>query len=159
MKVKKKQDSDKYDSVCIELETIKRNTPTIGTVYRPPEQQAADDAALCGELQVMTHNKQSVITGDFNCPNINWSTMNGGLEGNRLLETLEDTLMTQDLVFESGPDLVCEGRVGKKFTGRDHHLTLFSLRMDHEHLENATKIPEYRKANFSLARELLLQST
>ncbi len=119
----------------------------------------------------MTHNKQSVIVGDFNCPNTNWSTIYGGLERNRRLETLEDTLMTQmitkptrksnilDLVLVSDPDLLREGRVGKKLNGCDHHLTRFSLRTDQEHLENATKIPNYRKANFSLARELLLQST
>ncbi len=45
-KKKKKQDSDKYDSVFIELETNKRNKLAIGTVYRPPKQQATDDAAL-----------------------------------------------------------------------------------------------------------------
>ncbi len=45
MKIKK-QDSDKYDSVYVELQTSKRNKLTTGTVYRPPKQQAADDAAL-----------------------------------------------------------------------------------------------------------------
>ncbi len=51
-----------YDSVCLELQTSKRNKLTIGTVYRPPKQQAADDAALYEEIQDMTQNKQSVIT-------------------------------------------------------------------------------------------------
>ncbi len=95
MKIKKKQDSDKYDSVYVELQTSKRNKLTIGTVYRPPKQQAADDAALYEEIQAMTQNKQSVIIGDFSCPKINWSNMTGDQEGNRLLEMLEDTFMTQ----------------------------------------------------------------
>ncbi len=77
-----------YDSVYIELQTSKRNKLTISTVYRPPKQQAADDAALYEEIQAMTQNKQSVIIGDFNCPKINWSTMTGDQEGNRLLEML-----------------------------------------------------------------------
>ncbi len=64
-------------------------------MYRPPKQQAADDAALYEEIQAMTQNKQSVIIGDFNWPNINWSTMNGDLKGKRLLEMLEDTFVTQ----------------------------------------------------------------
>ncbi len=53
MKIKK-QDSDKYDSVYIELQTSKRNKLIIGTVYRPPKQQAADDAALYEEIQALT---------------------------------------------------------------------------------------------------------
>ncbi len=67
MKIKK-QDSDKYDSDYVELQTSKRNKLTTGTVYRPPKQQAADDAALYEEIQALTQNKQSVIIGDFNCP-------------------------------------------------------------------------------------------
>ncbi len=82
-------------SVYIELQTSNRNKLTIGTVYRPPKQQAADDAALSEEIQAMTQNKQSVIIGDFNCPKINWCTMNGDQECNRLFEMLEDTFMTQ----------------------------------------------------------------
>ncbi len=66
---------------------------TIDIVYRPPKQQAADDAALYEEIKAMTQNKQSVIIEDFNCPKINWSTMNGDQEGNRLLEMLEDTFI------------------------------------------------------------------
>ncbi len=167
----KKQDSDKYDSVYIELQISKRNKLTIGTVYIPPKQQAADDAALYEEIQALTQNKQSVIIGDFNCPNINWSTMTGDQEGNRLFEMLEDTFMTQiisqptrennilDLVFVTDPDLVCEGKVGEILSGCDHHLIRFSIRTEHELIENASKIPDYRNANFSLARELQPQST
>ncbi len=70
---------------------------TIGTVYRPPKQQAADDAALYEKIQALTQNKQSVIIGEFNCPRINWSKMTGDQEGNRLLEMLEDTFMTNYL--------------------------------------------------------------
>ncbi len=57
-------------------------------LYRPPKQQAADDAALYEEIQAITQNKQSVIIGDFNCPNIDWTTLSGDQEGNRLLEML-----------------------------------------------------------------------
>ncbi len=57
------------------------------------------------------------------------------------------------------PDLVREGRVGEILSGCDHHLIRFSIRTEHELIENVSKIPDYRKANFSLARELLPQST
>ncbi len=158
-------------TVCIELQTSKCNKLTIGTVYRPPKQQAAADAALCEDIQAMTQTKQSVIIGDFNCPKSNWSTMTGDQEGNRLLEKLKDTFMTQIisqptrennihyLVFVTDPDLVSEGKVGEILSVCDHHLIRFSIRKEHDLLENVSKIPDYRKANFSLARELLPQST
>ncbi len=49
MKIEK-LDSDKYNPVYIELETSKRNKLTIGTLYRPPKQQAADETALYEEI-------------------------------------------------------------------------------------------------------------
>ncbi len=85
-----KQDSEKYDTVYIEVVTSKHNKLTIGTVCRPPKQQAADDSALYADIQAMTQNKQSVIIGDFNCPNIDWTTLSGDQEENRLLEMLVD---------------------------------------------------------------------
>ncbi len=74
-----KEESEKYDTINVELETSKHNKLTIGTVYRPPKQQAADDAALYEEIHTITQNRQSVIIGDFNCSNIDWNTMHGDL--------------------------------------------------------------------------------
>ncbi len=128
-----KDDSEKYDIVYVELETSKHNKITIGTAYRPPKQQTADDAALYEEIHTITQNKQSVIIGDFNCSNIDWATMHGDREGNRLLEMLEDTFLTQivtqprrennflDLVLVSDTDLTHECQVGEKLEGCDHH--------------------------------------
>ncbi len=44
-------------TVYIELQTSKLNKLTIGTVHRPPKQQATADAALYEEIQTMTQNK------------------------------------------------------------------------------------------------------
>ncbi len=77
------------------METSRHNKLTIATVYRPPKQQATDNAALYEEIQT-TQNKQSVIIGDFNCRNIDWATMNGDQEYKRLLEMLEDTFSNPD---------------------------------------------------------------
>ncbi len=49
-----KQDSEKYDSFSIEVATDRHNKITIGTVYKPPKQQATDDAALHEEIQAIT---------------------------------------------------------------------------------------------------------
>ncbi len=47
------------------MATSRHNKLTIGTVYRPPKQQAADDAALYEDIQTITQKKQSVVMGDF----------------------------------------------------------------------------------------------
>ncbi len=94
MKIKKKK-KDSNATCLYWSKNRKRNKLTIGTVYRPLKQQEADDASLYEEIHAMTKNKQSVIIGDFNCPKINWSSMNVDQEGNRLLEMLEATSVTQ----------------------------------------------------------------
>ncbi len=52
-----KEDSEKYDTVYVELETSKHNKIKIRTVYRPPKQEAADDAALYEEIHAITQNR------------------------------------------------------------------------------------------------------
>ncbi len=100
------QDSEKYYTGYIEVATSKHNKHTIVAVYRPPKQQAADNIALYAEIQAMTLNKQSVIIGDFNCPNIDWITLSGDQESNRLLEMLEDALLTQ-IVTDRREKIIC----------------------------------------------------
>ncbi len=53
------KDSEKYDTVYVELETSKYNKIMIGTVYRPPKQQAVDDAALYEEIHTITQKTVS----------------------------------------------------------------------------------------------------
>ncbi len=161
-----KQDAENYDSVYLEIST-KSNKIMITTVYRPPKAQAADDAALYEEIKSVIQNKQAVIIGDFNCPCINWPSMNGDQEGNRLIEMAEDAFLTQivtqpmrennilDLVFASDPDLIRDCKVGEKISGSGHHLIRFSIKTEFTLTSNKTKIPDYRKANFNRPRQLL----
>ncbi len=53
----------------------------------------------------------------------------------------------------SDTDLTREFQGGEKLDGCDHH-----LRTDHELTENTSKIPDYKRANFNLARSLLIQT-
>ncbi len=80
-------------TVYVEINT-KSNKTTIATIYRPPKSQAADDIALYEEIKSVIQNKQAVIIGDFNCPNTDWTLMNGDREGNWLIEMAEDAFLT-----------------------------------------------------------------
>ncbi len=67
----------------------------IATIYRPPKSQAADDTALYEEIKSAIQNKLAVIIGEFNCQGIDWTSMNGDREGNRLIEMTEDAFLIQ----------------------------------------------------------------
>ncbi len=43
--------------------------------------------------------------------------------------------------------------------GCDHHLIRVKIRTDHELTKNTPTIPDYKRANFNLVRELLTQAT
>ncbi len=92
-------------------------------MYRPPKLQAADDTALYEEINSIIQNKEAVIIGDFNCPNVDWNPMYGDQEGNILiLQMVEDAFLMQtvnqltrennilDQVLVTDPDLIrnCE---------------------------------------------------
>ncbi len=89
-----KEDAQNHDSIYVEL-TNGNKKVTIATVYRSPKQQPADDAALYEEIQTTIQNKKAVVIGDFNCPNINWNLMHDDQEGNRLVEMVEDSFLSQ----------------------------------------------------------------
>ncbi len=81
--------------------------------------------------------------------------MHGDREGNRLLEMLEDTFLTQivtqptrennllDLILVSDTDLTRECQVGEKLYGCNHHLICLKIRTNHELTDKASKIPDY----------------
>ncbi len=94
---------------------------TIATLYRPSKLQAADDIFLYEESKCVIQNKQAIIIGTFNCPNIDWATMNGDQEGNRLIEMVDSFItraVTQPirednilhLVLTSEPDLISDAK-------------------------------------------------
>ncbi len=94
--------------------------------------------------------------------------MHGGQEGSRLIEMVEDSFVLQivtqsnrgnntlDLVLTTDADLISDCEV---LNGCDHHTIWFRIRTNHQLTVNKFKVPDYRNANFDLARELLLTET
>ncbi len=64
-----------------------------------------------------------------------------------------------DLVLVSDSNLARECHVGEKLGGCDHNLIRLKIRTGHELTENKSRIPNYRRANFNLACELLSRTT
>ncbi len=158
-----KQDVQNYESIYVELTNGKKKV-TVATVYRPPKQQLADDAALYEKIQTTIRNKNAVVIGDFNCPNINRNLMHGDLEGNRLVLSQLVTQPTRgnyilDLVLTTVTDLVSECEVGEILSGCDHHMIRLRISTNHQLAENKSTVPYYRHANFDRAREMLPPKT
>ncbi len=158
------EDAQNYDSIYVGLTTENKKL-TVATVYRPPEQQPVDDAALYEEIQTTIRTKNAVVIGDFNCPNINWNLMHGDQKGNRLVEMVEDSFLSQlvtqptrgnnILVLTTNTDLVSECEVGERLSGCDHHMIRLRIRTNHQLAENKSMVPDYRHANFDRSREML----
>ncbi len=72
-----KLDAENYDSVYVDITTERNRKLIIGTVYRPPKLQAADDTALYEEMNSITQNMEVVIIGNCNCPSVDWNLMHG----------------------------------------------------------------------------------
>ncbi len=85
VKVEKKLDAEKYDSVYVDITTERNRQLTIGIVYRPPKLHTADDIAFYEEINSTIQNKEAIIIGDFNCPSVDWNLMHGDQEGKRLV--------------------------------------------------------------------------
>ncbi len=97
--------------------------------------------------------------------------MHGAQEGNRLVEMIEDAFLTQivnqptrennilDLVLVTDPDLIRNCEASEKLSSCDHHLIRFNVKTEYNLTDNmSTVLPDYKKANFNRARELLPQT-
>ncbi len=91
-----KQDAEKYDSVSVDINTERNRRLTFGTLHRPPKLKAPDDTVLYEETNSITQNKEAVIIGNFNCPNVDWNLMHGDQEDNRLVEMVKDAFLMQE---------------------------------------------------------------
>ncbi len=90
-----KQATQNYDAVYVGLTTTRSKNLKVAIKYTHPKQQPSDGTALFKEIQFIIRNKSAVIFEDFNCPNINWNSMQGDKEGSRLIEVIEALFLSQ----------------------------------------------------------------
>ncbi len=147
-----KQEAQNYHTVYVELFTTGNKKLLVAIVYRPSKQQRTDDTALYEEIQSTIRNKNAVIVGDFNCPNINWNSMPGDQDGSRLIEMVENSFLFQivtqltrgnnilDLVSTTDTDLISDCEVGEIVSGCDHYMIRFRIRTKHKLTENKSKV-------------------
>ena len=133
-------------------------------VYRPPHQTVEKDESLYSDLRANVKDRFCIITGDFNCPKVNWKDRTADVEGKRLLEFASEELLTQwvdeatrgnnvlDLVFSSEDDIISNMRVGEKLGKSDHNIIKFEIKTNFSKKKKSFMKPDFRNANFERLR-------
>ena len=142
------------ESVWCELTLQDKDCLLVGTVYRSPNSTAENDALVNGLLSRMLEGRSHIlIVGDFNHPEINWTTESTPRDLNHpaslFMEAIRDSFLVQhvvkpthyrgdqtanvlDLVFTNEQEMIDNIR-HEAPVGKSHHQTLlFKLRCNTE---------------------------
>ena len=141
---------------------------TVYLLYRPPNGPAADLTKLANLIS--QSEKNCIIIGDFNLPNIDWEagTARGG--DKVVLEAVEEALMTQmvdfstqvrgnilDLVVTNMPERLTdvreEGRLGRS----DHSMIVVEVSVGPTPEKNRPGLPDWRRADWDGMRRRLVE--
>jgi len=131
-----------------------------------------NSAATC-ELIAGLSNTNLFLMGDFNYPDIDWSSGVGipasvggtmSLESRQFLECLEDGYLTQHvteptrgkaylyLIITRDPDVLDDMNVLGRFGTSDHHIVVCQLMFGKVVLDTERHLLDYNKGDFSRAR-------
>ena len=122
-----------------------------------------NDAKLC-ELVKEVSDDNVLVMGDFNFPEINWtsSTVNasGNTESAKFFESVEDSFLSQhvqfptrglsvlDLVLTRDPDLVSNVQVMSNLGCSDHNMIAFSIHYTGHHIDYMVRRFDYQKGDY-----------
>ena len=160
----RKDKQDKYDSLWVELTEANGQKMNVGVIYRPKTLSLADDNKLFHELSTFC-NREVLIMGDFNFNDINWTTLEHGSVGSRLIDFLGDNYLVQhvkdptrnrnilDLLITSRENLITDVEIGENIASSDHNLIKCNLQKSFRIDSSLSVIPDLRKANFTRLRE------
>ena len=105
------------ESLWVEIYLYGKLNLTIGVCYRAPTISNIEEINLFNTMKEMA-KRPSIIMGDFNFPDIIWSSMEAGSRGEDFIDLIQDSFLFQhvnvptrsdsilDLVFSSELDMV-----------------------------------------------------
>ena len=159
-------EEDKTDfnqCVTVNIKFLDKNVK-IHVIYRSPNSSISNDEALAKWVKEM--HGQNVLIGDFNFPDIDWSTGSAGGKGREFYDATAEVFLQQyvqeathrsgnilDLVLCDQEEMISEvkgeGRLGKS----DHDIISFTLRVRSNKLASQRMTMNFRKANFEEMRK------
>ena len=131
---------------------------TIGVVYRSPNSSVDNDSTLF-ELLKQVSNRNTVIMGDFNYPDISWSEGLSGRHGSGFFNLTQDCFLHQhvyfptreqnilDLVLSSDPHSVDNVESIGKLGASDHDIVSFDFTCVVDIPNSVELVPNFSKAN------------
>ena len=159
------EDSNFPETLWCNIEFDKRKT-LIGVCYRPPDSSNINDEALCNLLsKVGLCNKDVIIMGDFNFPELNWKEIELLNEFHPFVDCLRNIFFYQhvnestrgnnvlDLVITSSEDIIKNLRIGEPFGSSDHQIVRFDVvkyKITTEEIRNKFN---YFKGNYESIRD------
>ena len=145
----------------------------IGVCYRSPNLGIVgqgNSSKLRAVLQEVA-DKDVLIMGDFNYPNIDWKTGTAyhfaDPDTQEFIQTIEDCFYSQhvlcptrgdailDIILSRDPDLVSNVTVIHNLGNSDHNMVCFSVHYEHE-ISNVNRIiRDFNKGNFDSMKDIL----
>lgn len=140
----------------------------VGVYYRPPDQEEEVDEAFHKQLEVAAHSQALVLMGDFNYPDICWTTnMARHVRSRQFLQCIEDNFLMQvveeltrggpllDLILTNKEGLVKEVKAGGSLGCSDHEMVEFEILSGGSKAKSRIATLDFRRANFDLLWDLL----
>jgi len=156
-------DDDFSECIWCDLEFSKIKI-LVGVCYRPPNCELKCDEGLINLINKVGKHK-TLILGDFNFPNIDWTDVTKLDESNKFVKCINDNFLIQkvdavtrgenilDLILVSDNDLINSVEVGEPFVTSDHNIIRFELITECT-IDNKVNKPvfNYFKADYDLIR-------
>ena len=156
------------EHMCVQINTITNKKILINVIYRKPNQSTEIDTAMYNSIHEIIKNKDSIILGDFNLPQICWRTVSGvESESNRLIDFVEDNFLHQmvneptrdnnilDLILTSQEHLITNVNVGEHLGTSDHNLIRFNIDLPNQIRQNKSSTLNLKQANYGELRNAL----
>jgi len=147
--------------VCsIECDSLDKSI-IVGICYRPPDCEVVNDNVLYERVgELCERNKQIVLMGDFNFPELDWSCSETVDHSHPFVECLDNNFLSQivdkpsrgtnylDLAICSDVNLIDELTVGEPFESSDHQLIMFSLNISKAYKQKKIPVFNYFKVDY-----------
>lgn len=170
--------SDFKESVWCELRLNETDKLIVGGIYKSPSSDELNHIRL-NELMTQATNlnyKHMIIVGDFNFPDVNWTTWtNSGNENHasfHFIECLRDNFLQQhissytryrdgqnpsclDLLISDSDDIVSDVQFGDKLGASDHVSIIFNVQCDFSVTGSSKTRPNFYKGNYQDIRKYL----
>ena len=159
------------DQVWCKIRTVNDSELLTGVCYRSPNValSATDNDSLLYDLITEVSGKPLLLMGDFNYPDIDWST-GCGHTGNsqNFADCIEDCFLTQhvtestrkgsilDLVITSEPNMIDVVSVLGTFGSSDHNMLEWNVNYNPKVYYSERSCPDYSRANFTAIRQALI---